>query len=309
MSKILNLNQTKNIYIPKQAKFQRNTVQNKQKTNYTSQKQSMPDYKAIQALYFCGANKVKQQKQILPEETFFVRMYTYERKNQWAANQINEITYTVSDMISDGNSFEDIMGFIEKEVHEMSNIGDFCNNFGIKRKSEKRHFKMVPQRRGREYYQKYMNKLNEQVTSRLYSPKATEEFQNANVCTIKAEPDDMHIDIPVTIEFTPIFDDTKSNMELIKKAFYKLRNKENPTEDEINQTAATIQWLFAQETPYERGSDSIANIFTRALYHSYNMKVSPLKENTSCDFEAFYRDLDEYIQIYPTLFEERPAKL
>lgn len=38
MSKILNLNQTKNIYIPKQAKFQRNTVQNKQKTNYTSQK-------------------------------------------------------------------------------------------------------------------------------------------------------------------------------------------------------------------------------------------------------------------------------
>ena len=37
--------------------------------------------------------------------------------------------------------------------------------------------------------------------------------------------------------------------------------------------------------------------------------MSPIKEGKSFDFEAFYRDLDDYIRIYPTLFEQEPKFL
>ena len=41
----------------------------------------------------------------------------------------------------------------------------------------------------------------------------------------------------------------------------------------------------------------------------YNLRISPLKEGVSLDFEAFYSNLDDYIKNYPNFFEKYPKKL
>lgn len=256
-------------------------------------------------IYFCGNNSSKLQN--LPLETFFIKMHEYGKNEQWA-EKMNALTLNASKMIAEKQDFNSILGFIEKGIAEINSEKDYCKFFGSKRNSMK-YFKLKPRGRGGEYYQKYLKLCEKNAAGEYYSPKANEDFKDANVCKISSVSDYLYIDTIVLFRFDTVFDEAKSNIHLIKKAFEKLQNAKNPSEEEINKTAATIQWLFAQECPYSRGTDSIANVFTRALYNAYNMKVSPLKENVSCDFEAFGRNLDEYIKIYPDLFEQKPQKI
>jgi len=96
----------------------------------------------------------------------------------------------------------------------------------------------------------------------------------------------------------------QSNLTIVKEIYNDLKSKKNPSEKEVTEAAAKIQWLIAQETPYQKGNDSVANILTRSLMHSYNLPVTPLKEGISLDFEAWGQNMDEYIKNYPDYFEK-----
>lgn len=100
-----------------------------------------------------------------------------------------------------------------------------------------------------------------------------------------------------------------SNLNLVEKEYNKLREIENPSVDFVMRSCAIIQWLIAQETPYIRGSDSIANILTKSIMHANGIYISPLKDGISLDFEAFDTDLDDYIKKYPDFFKVKPYKI
>ena len=75
---------------------------------------------------------------------------------------------------------------------------------------------------------------------------------------------------------------------------------------QINSDIAEIRWIMAHSMPWERGSDSISNVFTRALYKSIGIKSYPLKENISLDLEAFCTPLEKYKQNFSNYFEKPP---
>lgn len=74
----------------------------------------------------------------------------------------------------------------------------------------------------------------------------------------------------------------------------------------VNEKIAEIRWILAHSMPWERGSDSISNIFMRAIYKSMGIKAYPPAKNISFDLEAFCTNLDEYKKNFPKLFEKPP---
>ena len=74
----------------------------------------------------------------------------------------------------------------------------------------------------------------------------------------------------------------------------------------INSDIAEIRWIMAHSMPWERGSDAISNVFTRALYKSMGIKSYPIKKDISLDLEAFCTPLNEYKQKFASYFEKEP---
>ena len=75
---------------------------------------------------------------------------------------------------------------------------------------------------------------------------------------------------------------------------------------EINEHIGEIRWLIAHATPWERGSDAIANVFMRAMYKSLGIKTYPLKKRVSLDLEAFCTDFNVYKKKFGDYFEKPP---
>ena len=94
--------------------------------------------------------------------------------------------------------------------------------------------------------------------------------------------------------------------KLHKKFISKPENVTSETLPEINSDVAEIRWIMAHSMPWERGSDAISNVFTRALYKSMGIKTYPLKEGISLDLEAFCTPLEKYKNNFHTYFEQNP---
>ena len=75
---------------------------------------------------------------------------------------------------------------------------------------------------------------------------------------------------------------------------------------DINAAIAQIRWIMAHATPWERGSDSISNVFMRALYKAMGIKSYPAAKGISFDLEAYCRDLDDYKMNFTSFFEKAP---
>ncbi len=74
----------------------------------------------------------------------------------------------------------------------------------------------------------------------------------------------------------------------------------------INDQIATMRWILAHSTPWERGSDSIANVLMRAMYKSVGIKSYPLAKGVSLDMEAFCTNLADYKKKFPKYFSKPP---
>ena len=249
----------------------------------------------IKAVFVSDNNGCSSQ--VIPEDTFFIRMQEYEEDKNWAQKMVN-LTYSVSSKIKKGENFDDILFSIETGVQNIN----MKETFGVPRYKQGR-FIIAPLGRGVEYYNEYRNKLRDAKPFERKQPKPNDEYSSANVCQVFINDFSN-----VYISYGWDSENKTHNMDLVKKEYEKLRSVKNPTDEEINRSVATIHWLIAQESPFERGNDSIANLLTKAIYHAYGMEITPIKVGKSFDFEAFFTDLDEYIEKYPTLFEVSPHR-
>ncbi len=243
-------------------------------------------------------NKTAEKPEI-PKDAFFIRMKGYRKNEAWA-EEIIELTQMITSLIEEDADFNEILEATADGIQKIYDSADFGAP-----KNKNLGFIIYENNRGCEYTKEYLKWLNGLDILEGKSPRSNEEYLRANVCRIMKLRPDTNGYYKIIVERG---NGAPRNLQLAKKEFEKLRSIKNPTDEEINRSAATIQWLIAQESPYERGNDSIANVLTKAIYLAYGMKISPIKEGKSFDFEAFYSDLDDYIEKYPNLFEIPPHR-
>ncbi len=265
-------------------------------SNYLSNKMPIP----LSLIQKTATYLAKGDKQIFDDDLYFVRMQRYDKRSKWA-HSMNGLTYILSYLISSGRSFDEICALAQREL---KNLNDSHTSFGQTRQTS--HFFTIREDdkyRGGEYYEKYKEKCKDLIGG-TYTVRSNYEYSEVNTCSIEYDK----YSKAITISHRKFDNDYRNNLVLANKEFNKLREIKNPTSDEINRSIATIHWLIAQQMPFKRGSDSFANLITKAMYHAYGMEVSQIKEGHSFDFEAFFRDLDDFIKIYPDLFEKPPKK-
>lgn len=229
----------------------------------------------------------------IPKELYYIRMIGYEQDKKWAEKMLS-LTKKVSKEICNETDFNELINTIGHGVASAKQNP----YYGTKRRIIG-DYMLTRNSRGNEYFNKYLEKIDN--STGIYKPKSNEEYKDANVCQMYA--DFSKREITLCYGWRP---DKKSNLGLVKKEYEKLFKRKRITLDEINKICATIKWLISQECPFMRGSDSIANVLTRAIYLSYGINPTPVKEGISLDFEAFYRDLDDFIKNYPSFFEKAP---
>ena len=269
----------------------------KKTDNVTTNFRKSPEY-SLYNLPFNGifVNKNKGGDNPLPDNVHTIRMHRYDQSDRWAADLL-KLTYKTSEDIKNNLSFN----LLIKKLR--------FNLLGLKKKYKIVYYGTVSGlteidgfSRGREYLERYLKKFNEKKDRYgAFSPKSNEEYKDANVCTIKNYAKDK-----IIITNGTIFDHGVSNLKFIKEEYEKLKSNENPTIDDINKSVATIHWLIDQESPFKNINGITANILTKAIYHSYGVKVTAFKKGVSPEFEAYYSDLDDYIKNYPNFFEKPP---
>lgn len=237
--------------------------------------------------------------QRIAPECFFIRMEGYGKDYDWARKMVN-LVYNVSYRMNLQESFEDILRHICETIPEINHD----DNYGRLNDNMLNDIIICAKHgRGKEYVARYADKLNEPDGD--FSPKSNAKYEKANTAKVSRYKDKDYI----LIEYGCNRRNGNVNLALCKQAYDELISNENPTAKDVFETCATIQWLIAQEYPFYKGNDSIANLLTRGIMHCYGLKISPVKEGCSLDFEAFCTDLDEYIKKYPTFFEKYPSKI
>ncbi len=254
--------------------------------------------------------------QELPENLYFIRMQDYGQNHKWA-REMNKLTDELAEMVFEKQSFKKIVKTAQENIWSINagiNVGSEYSYFGVRKtKDLKTGFEINSYGRGLEYCDRYYYKFFKDCKDSKKIPpakvKSNSKYKKANTCSIYYRGFD---------EYAPAYRTyvsyakpalVFSNLNLCRKEYDELLSKKNPSLDEILNSTATIHWLIAQETPWIRGSDSIANVITKSILRAYNIELSPIKPGHSFDFEAFYRDLDDYIKIYPSLFEKNPRFL
>lgn len=242
----------------------------------------------------------------LNDDVFFIRMESYPKDEIWA-RRMCDLTYKTSYLINMGYDFDEILNYIRKNTARINGSDiygsekQFTSKFDIKQNG-----------RGSEYFDKYKEKICNylmETNTDYFCPKGNENEVNTNICKISYFAQTKNKPETIRILYGRNFKAGRSNMELVKKEYQKLKKNKKPSKDKINASIAKIHWLIAQESPYCKGNDSIANILTKAIYTAYGYKTSRIKAGKSFDFEAFYRNLDDYIKVYPSLFEQEPYKI
>ncbi len=264
-----------------------------------------PNYKHAFIKPSMPANNVDfRGKAKLEPDAFFYKLNGYTQYNEkdektysWAV-KMNILAEDTANLISRKENFDKILDLVELRIACINNNPLYYGERD--RKGEKTRYDMPDFGRGSDYFKKYYEKFDDIVENFCFIKKAksNEEYKDANTATI--------ISSPYSGMFIEYGRSERTNLDLVKKEYEKLISNDSPTLDEINKSCATIQWLIAQETPYLRGSDSIANILARSIYLAYDVQTTPPKNNVGLDFEAWGCDLDEYIELYPNLFRERP---
>lgn len=262
----------------------------------------------------------------LSYDTFFINMENYEKDKSWA-QKITKVCDDITKMVENKEDFEKIMAIAASRTGRI-NTDKYIEDY-MQRVKYDRHYEQTKAMitkfysdtygalkgknslvcceisnslKGKEYLKEYRDTCKK-YPGFEFKVQSNDKYPDALTCFIKLLKNG-------TVRIYYGKENNKNpgyrNILIAKRAYEELINKENPGLNEIMETAATIQWLIAQSTPYNRGSASIANVVTKSLMNAYNIETGPFKKGKSPDYEAFYRNLDDYIKIYPSLFEKMP---
>lgn len=242
----------------------------------------------------------KLTDEFIQENLFFVNMETYGKNKKWA-KEMYELYENITELIVSDSPFSNIISKIENRIGEINIAGVY----GKKRPHPGTFIIGAPGYRGIEYKNKY-GKLLKHKHKKISLTEPNSKYLDANTCKIEKESSYLtHISYGT---YKNCHAWQISNLDLAKKEYEHLRRFKNPSLEQINKSCATIHWLIAQESPWQKGSDSIARILTSSIYNAYDIQLTPLKDGVSLDFEAFYSNLDDYVKKYPKLFLVEPYK-
>lgn len=259
---------------------------------------------------FCSKNP---NALIFKNEDFFVNINGYGKNKDWA-NSIKKTANNAVKEIEKGNLADKILSNIAKGV-KIAN--GFCKDLrkrqhtGILRTERKgygntgvwEHIDLVTPIA--KPYSVYEKKLRIAADNPFKSP-----FYDMQVAEIE-KGNWMGYDIRIAHPDSKFINNALDRvggkyLNLKKDYITKLENITEENLPKINSDIAEIRWILAHSMPWERGSDSISNVFTRALYKSMGIKSYPLKKDISLDLEAFCTPLNEYKQKFASYFEKEP---
>lgn len=253
---------------------------------------------------FTGLNPSKADgkytDKFIKENLFFVNMTAYGKNKKWA-KEMYKLYEDTTELIKSNNPFNSIVTKIEREIGKINGV----EIYGRKRAYPGVFNLGMKGCRGIEYKDRY-NKLFKKKCKYEILAEPNAKYLEANTCMIKKlSKNSIHISYGT---YKNCHAWQISNLDLAKKEYEHLRRFKNPSLEQINKSCATIHWLIAQESPWQKGSDSIARILTSSIYNAYDIQLTPLKDGVSLDFEAFYSNLDDYVKKYPKLFLVEPYK-
>lgn len=248
----------------------------------------------------------KTKKQILYPELFFIDVKGYGKNKIWGKTMANACEKT-SELVLNKENFGNVVNKFIQETEEIQNknLGMY-QNYGVLRNAVMDGYgndtkQLMTPLYGNKY-EFFANKLKNAGNGKLRYSKKSQEFPLAlttRVEFMQGEYKDLsRLTHPSGCD----------NLLYAQEVYTKLIKTKNPSEKQINDSIAKIHWLLAQNTPWLRGSDSIANGIAKSIYRAYNMKLTPVKKGVSIDFEAFSRDMEDFVQKYTSFYQTKPKK-
>ena len=255
----------------------------------------------------------KSPKLKFSKNDFFVNIKGYGKNNDWAS-VIQKTADKAAALMALNKSSDEVLKEITRGV---KNANGFCKDEQIRRhtgilRTKRKGYGKTGSWKNIELvtpvqnkYIAYEAKLRDTAIHPVKSP--FKDISTAKIETIDRIDYDMRIVHPSGDYVNNALDRVKSEYSNLKKNF--ISHPDNITDKslpEINSAIAEIRWILAHSMPWERGSDSISNVFTRSLYKSMGIKSYPLKKGISLDLEAFCTPLNEYKKNFAKYFEEKP---
>lgn len=233
---------------------------------------------------------------------FFVNIRGYGKNEEWADMAIKTADLGAN-LIRRGTSGENVLKIITSGIKKANNLGskEKCVKTGILRVN----------REG------WASQISEAITGYLiprYKSYAT-RFQKVTKNPLQAPEKKLAMTRPnkkskELIHGEPLYINNSLDYALnkFKSLFPKfIQNDVKPENlEEINSTIAEIRWILAHATPWQRGSDSISNVFMRAMYKAMGIKTSPLAKGISLDLQAYCTDINQYKKEFTNYFEKPP---
>lgn len=252
---------------------------------------------------FCA--NFKSPKLRFKQEDFFIRINGYGQDKQWA-NQVKKNADNAVKMLRDDTEPEYVLKYIATSTR-VANQHDLDlhkrENTGILRiEREGWHSRecdiFTPYDNSK--YQNYIDRLLQTNSKPLDDPysRHISLSKPANFFTGKIFHGS-YANINIALDYV---------FKLCKNIFPKFIKNDITQKDlpELNSTIAEMRWVLAHSTPWVRGSDSISNIFMRAIYKSVGVKTYPIKKGVSLDLEAYCTNLNDYKKLFTTYFDKAP---
>ena len=249
---------------------------------------------------------------------FFARTSVNESKYgkniQWAS-KMNDISDGASFLMSNGNDFDNVLGFIAEEYHSFDTASTLGTNNATRSTRRVASGKYRGDDAPEGYYQtpffkdgdysEYFDRFvrasgtrkspydDMELTQIMYSKEVSGGrgvmYHPANKYV---EAGMQHIREKYN-ELQPLFDKVKSGQNLSKSDI-----------NIINDKISEIYFLMANTMPYQRGSNGISDILMRSIYKRFGINQPAVKHGVSLDLEAFCMDIDLYKQKWNSFFEK-----
>ncbi len=258
-----------------------------------------------------GAN-LNSPKLKFKSKDFFVNINGFGKNIVWA-HYIKDTANTTVSLIRKDTTFENILRFVTAGVTKANKYTlDILKkeHTGILRTSRK-DWRCNPEWHDiiTEYGDRYSryNSYAERLDRRIFYPLRN-PYPDINLTKPIAGIDKTEPNYLLHGSFSTINAALDYVGKLYKNVakYVKMDVKPEHLED-INNNIAEIRWVIAHATPWERGSDAIANVFIRSIYKALGVKATPLKKGISLDLEAYCTNLSEYKKNFPNYFEKSPT--
>ncbi len=245
------------------------------------------------------------------KKDFYINIRGYGKNADWAA-VIKETANQAAENILNHKSSEEVLRKITEGVKDANLITSNlslrshtgilrCARTGWEHGSEWDGYSLATPygKSGNAKYKTYSDRFNKTIENPLTNPFPDIELTRPakDKKTFLLHADDKFINA--------VFEHIDN---IYTKLFQKYRAEDLKQKDlpHIMESIAEIRWILAHATPWERGSDSIANIFMRALFKSFGIKTFPAAKGISFDLEAFCTELKEYTKKFPEYFKKPP---